>query len=188
MKYSFNLKDGNEKPFRQFTWFLFFLHLTAAGIFALNTNESRVRVGMIVLLVFYALIYIVYSFYRRYRKALETFSLITAFLYGHFWFSYVNTVAGIIFVVVFIFIAMVQFRKTAIHISESGVHLTRIFKTVIFPWGAMTNVILKDNILTIDFKTNRIIQVEISENSESVDEDQFNLFCTGQMLNQAGNQ
>jgi hypothetical protein len=53
---------------------------------------------------------------------------------------------------------------------------------VIFPWAEMDNVILKDNLLTIDFKSNKIIQVEIVEPARGVDETEFNLFCN-ELLN-----
>ncbi|MBK8608589.1 MAG: hypothetical protein IPL84_01170 [Chitinophagaceae bacterium] len=185
MKYSFTLKDNNEKSFRQLNWFLFFLHIVAAGIFALNTTENLVRVGLFILLGFYAVIYTVYTFFRYQRKAFETFNLIMAFLYVSFWFKYVNVTAGIIFLVVYIFIALVQAKKTAVHFSAEGIHLTRVFKTVVFPWTEMANVVLKDDLLTIDFKSNKIIQVEISEQGVVVDEGSFNLFCVDQMNRQA---
>jgi hypothetical protein len=91
----------------------------------------------------------------------------------------VSVIAGIIAVVVCLFIALVHVKKTTVLFSDEGVHLTRVFKTVVFPWIAMENVILKDGLLTIDFKTNRIIQLEIAETNIAVDETEFNLFCTG---------
>ena len=76
---------------------------------------------------------------------------------------------------------MVKGKSTTVLFNDEGVHLTRVFKTVIFPWAGMENVILKDNLLTIDFKTNKIIQVEIVESSRMVDETEFNQFCNMQM-------
>ncbi len=49
----------------------------------------------------------------------------------------------------------------------------------------MDNVILKDNLLTADFKSNKVIQAEIIEMTESVDEKIFNLFCYKQLLHQS---
>ena len=45
-----------------------------------------------------------------------------------------------------------------------------------FDWSSFSNVVLKDNILTIDFKNNRLIQAEI-EGGQSISEPEFNEFA-----------
>lgn len=181
MNYSFSLKDNNEKSFNQFVWFLFFLHIVAAGVFAYNTIENKVKLSLYILLGFYLLLSLVYYFLRSHKKAFETFSLVLALLYANFWFQHVGVIAVIIFAVIYLLVSVVQGKKTTVLFSEEGIHLTRVFKTIIFPWAAMANVILKDNILTIDFKSNKIIQVEIADNSKAIDEESFNGFCISQL-------
>lgn len=176
MKYSFTLKDNNQKAYRLFTWFLFFLHV-AAAMFALNTDDNKVKLNIGILLGFYAIISFVYYFYRKHAKALETFSLIMALFYANFWFQQVGIFAMLAFAAVYILVTIVKGKSTTVLFTDEGVQLTRVFKTVIFPWTEMDNVILKDNILTIDFKTNKIIQVEIVETARMVDEAEFNQFC-----------
>lgn len=180
MKYSFTLKDNNQKAYRLFTWFLFFLHV-AAAMFSLNTDDNKVRLNIGILLGFCAIISMVYFFYKKNTKALETFSLIMALLYTNFWFQQVGIIAAIAFALVYFIVTMVKGKTTTVLFSNDGANLARVFKTVTFPWMEMDNVILKDNLLTIDFKTNKIIQVEILENSTMVDETEFNLFCKEQM-------
>jgi hypothetical protein len=46
-----------------------------------------------------------------------------------------------------------------------------------FPWSSLNNVILKDGIITVDFKTNKLIQKEIQSGSTEQDEKEFNDFC-----------
>ena len=48
-------------------------------------------------------------------------------------------------------------------------------------WNELQNIILKDGILTIDFKNNKIIQNETEEDT-GVDEKKFNEFCRGQLI------
>jgi hypothetical protein len=177
MKYSFTLRDNNQKAYYLFTWFLFFLHVAAAAFTLNNTADEKVKLGMYILLGFYAMTGIIFYFYRKRTNATETFSLGMALFYAHFWFLYVGVIAVIIFAAVYIVVTVVKGKRTTVLVSDDGVHLTRIFKTVIFPWTEMDNVILKDNLLTIDFKTNKIIQVEIIEQGRVVDEAGFNLFC-----------
>jgi hypothetical protein len=176
MKYSFILKDNNQKAYNLFTWFLFFLHITAA-LFTLNTDDNKVKLSIYILLVFYAIISAVYYFYRKYAKALETFSLIMALFYVNFWFQQVGIFAALGFALIYTVVTLIKGKSTTVLFSDNEIQLTRIFKTVVFPWIEMDNVVLKDNLLTIDFKTNKIIQVEIVENSKIVDETEFNLFC-----------
>lgn len=181
MPYSFTLKDNNQKAYKQFTWFLFFLHVIAAAVFVLNTNENKVKISIYVLLGFYALLSTVYFFYRTHKIALETFSLTMALLYANFWFQHVGIAAMLIFALVYIVVAVVKGKRTTVVFSEEGIQLTRVFKTVLFPWTELANAVLKDDVLTVDFKTNKIIQVEIAETAIIVDELAFNQFCTGQL-------
>ena len=108
-----------------------------------------------------------------------------ALLYANFWFQNAGIIAVIIFALVYVTVTLVKGKSTSVLFTEDGIHLTRLFKTVIFPWTEMDNVILKDNLLTIDFKTNKIIQVEILENSRMIDETAFNLFCIDLIKNKS---
>jgi hypothetical protein len=47
-----------------------------------------------------------------------------------------------------------------------------------FGWAAFSNIILKDGLLTMDFKNNRLLQKEVDEEEEGdADEDEFNDYC-----------
>lgn len=48
-------------------------------------------------------------------------------------------------------------------------------------WNELSNLILKDGLLTIDFKNNKILQSEIKEEPSGVDEGAFNEFCRQQL-------
>lgn len=49
-----------------------------------------------------------------------------------------------------------------------------------YEWNELNNVILKDNLLTIDFKNNRIVQAEIM--NQDINEDEFNAFTKRQLI------
>lgn len=185
MQYKFILKDNNQKSYNLFTWFLFFLHIIAAAVVALKYTDRNAQLGVYILLGFYAVISIVYFFFRKHKKALETFSLIMALLYANFWLKHVGVIALIIFVLIYLFVTKVQGKKTRVLFSEQGLHITRIFKTILYPWRDMDNVILKDDLLTVDFKSNKLIQAEVTEINENVDEKKFNDFCTEYLTQQA---
>ncbi len=46
-----------------------------------------------------------------------------------------------------------------------------------YSWSELSNVVLKDGILTIDFNSNKLIQKEIQSGSIARDEQDFNEFC-----------
>jgi TRAP-type C4-dicarboxylate transport system permease small subunit len=48
-----------------------------------------------------------------------------------------------------------------------------------FDWTAFNNVLLKDGLLTLDFKNNRLIQREVTDDDEEddADEEEFNAYC-----------
>jgi hypothetical protein len=71
---------------------------------------------------------------------------------------------------------------------EIGFHHDRVvINTLIkqrFDWSAFNNVILKDGLLTLDFKNNRLIQKEVAddEDEDDADEEEFNAFCRLHLL------
>ena len=48
-------------------------------------------------------------------------------------------------------------------------------------WTELSNLVLKDSLLTIDFKTDKIIQQMIDEKRTSINETEFNEFCRQQL-------
>jgi hypothetical protein len=53
-----------------------------------------------------------------------------------------------------------------------------------YDWSDLTNVVLKDGILTIDFKNNKLVQKEIQSGSNARDEQEFNEFCRNMLAKQ----
>lgn len=50
-----------------------------------------------------------------------------------------------------------------------------------FQWDEVSNIVLKDGLLTIDFKSNKLLQREIIENNSLINEKEFNDFCSQQL-------
>jgi hypothetical protein len=50
------------------------------------------------------------------------------------------------------------------------------------PWAEVSNAIIKDGILTVDFRNNKLIQKEIEDEVEPSVEKEFNAFCQQQLL------
>ena len=52
-----------------------------------------------------------------------------------------------------------------------------------YSWQAFNNVLLKDGLLTLDFKNNRILQKETLDEEGDAEEEEFNEYCNGQLRN-----
>jgi len=67
-------------------------------------------------------------------------------------------------------------KKITVIFSDDGI-VINTFPSKKYQWAQLGNVILKDRILTLDFKDDRLIQTEIAEESWKIHEGIFNEFC-----------
>ena len=183
MQYSFILQDNTKKAYRLFVWFLFFFHIVAAGVIGLSTGDKQTKTGLYIFFGLLTAAAIIYSVLRKQKNALDVFSVIMALLCIVFWVRYGGVAAAIIFAAVFLFVLLVQQKKTMVVISTEGVMLKRVFRETKYPWQKLDHVILKDGLLTIDLASNRMIQAELAEENKAVDETEFNGFCKQHLQN-----
>lgn len=74
-------------------------------------------------------------------------------------------------------------RKTEIGLTTNEIVISKLWKEKI-TWDKLNNVIIKDDMLTIDFKNNRLIQLptdDADDDEYDVDDDEFNIFCRNQL-------
>ncbi|WEK34810.1 MAG: hypothetical protein P0Y53_20170 [Candidatus Pseudobacter hemicellulosilyticus] len=83
-----------------------------------------------------------------------------------------------------IILALLEYQaKYAVEIgfSEKQIVINSLFKKRI-SWSQLSNIILKDGLLTMDFLNNRILQKEVEDDEEDdADEDEFNNWCRLQL-------
>lgn len=91
---------------------------------------------------------------------------------------------------VFVFAALALLEHQAKHALEIGfssreIVFNSLFKKK-FQWSELSNVVLKDGMLTVDFKNNRLFQKEIDEGEQEASEDEFNQWCLQQLKTSVG--
>ncbi len=177
MNYQFTLKDKNAKGYRTFVWFLFCLHIAAGAFMVLTATDKNEQLAIYILFGFYVVITALYFIFRKRKKAFETFSLTLALLYANFWLTNVGVIAVIIFGAIFLFVNIVQNTKTRLLVTDKGVQYTRMFKTINYAWADVENMVSKDGLLTLDLKSNKLIQSEFESGVVEIDENEFNHFC-----------
>jgi phosphoglycerol transferase MdoB-like AlkP superfamily enzyme len=65
-------------------------------------------------------------------------------------------------------------------ISQASIILPGLSGDRIVVWNELSNVIKKHDLLTLDFKNNKLLQVQII-NADHIDEEEFNEFCQQQL-------
>jgi hypothetical protein len=89
-------------------------------------------------------------------------------LTGYFWLALIMTALS--------YLAENSARHKTFFISEQQIKISNFFfKT--YQWIDLQNVVLKDGLLTLDFKTNKLLQVNISSEINPQQEQEFNEFC-----------
>ncbi len=146
-----------------------FLAWTAAGIPARNISLTATGVIGICLLV-----------YRLVRKegrilliyAAMILSTVFFILMGHY------IPGGILLLVLLLFIQAV--RKPVVIVSDTSVTCPG-FPGRTISWNELNNILIRDGLLTIDWKNNKLFQQPVDETESPVNEKEFNEFCRIQL-------
>jgi len=76
-----------------------------------------------------------------------------------------------------------RYRAPTIEMTETGIRIRKTFYTRQYSWEMFSNVLLRDQLLTLDFRNNRLLQLEID--GEAPNQTAFNLFCGEQLQKSA---
>lgn len=82
--------------------------------------------------------------------------------------------------VLLLFLFSAAQRRLTVQVDQKFV-LYPSFPARKIEWNELNNIILKDGLLTIDFKTDKLLQSEIIESPAGLNEGDFNEFCRKQL-------
>jgi hypothetical protein len=173
------------------------LHLVVALIFVIDVShvpENRIKDWVFSAVYFIAFIFLLIAgiFYKKILNNVSRhFRLLffesMLFLGGsvYFWskgLSFVALSHAILAGVLVLFMIYLRRKEQGelILVSRSNVILPGLTGQRIIEWSQLTNLVKKDDLLTLDFKNNRLMQVEII-NADEVPENEFNQFCLQQL-------
>ena len=179
-KYVVILKPVHYRSIDTLSFLLCFCSLAIFVITALRTRLTRDYIlYALAAFIFAGLLYNLLSRRRRSKPVSYRYLLGFAAL-G--WFAMpVVPWTGLVFAV------LIFFEAQAKHVIEIGFDIDCIVFNTFFSrrihWPDLNNVVLRDGLLTIDFKNNRLIQREIEDDEEEddADEEEFNAFCREQL-------
>ena len=169
------LKNEKEVSYKRISIFLLVLNLVGLlFITYLKDFKSWAPFIMAAIAIFSAFI----AFYFRSKNERSPltgafFVVSLAWILANYW------VVGLLNAL-FMILHVAVLQKPIVSISESRVIYPSFPKKKI-DWQELSNLIIKDGLLTIDFKNNRIIQQYIADRSSTINEKEFNDFCQQQL-------
>jgi hypothetical protein len=169
------LPNEKEKSYRSIANFIFVLNGTLLASTIVGVPHFKIQqivASISLLLIVTTLIVLLAKGKSRITKYFSLVSYFTSLIYwailGLWWMSIIMT----LLIVLYYF----SIRKLSIFINANQVLYPSWPKRKI-NWQDLNNIILKDGLLTIDFKNDKIIQHLINEKETAVDQAEFNDFC-----------
>ena len=174
------LKNEKVKSYDRITLFIILINLAIFVLLALQSAEQRIRIISIagsLLLVTLLIIHFIVKNTKTGNTSLYSFisvlsAAITWMIIGKWWAA----------LLCFALSALYQISRKPLQvlINPDKINYTS-FPVRAIQWNELNNVILKDGILTIDFRNNKIVQAEIDDVSNTINEKEFNDFCSQQL-------
>lgn len=146
---------------------------------AIITNETMaVNRCLFLVIISFSLFITEYLLSKKKKKIFSAAIVVCAliiyiYLKIHFWWA-----AAAMTLILLLYLFAIQ--VPIVHISADGIKLN-IWVKRFLKWEQLNNLVLKDGLVTIDLKNNKLIQQYLDENSMPVNEKEFNDFCKKQL-------
>ena len=176
MKYELVLKNEKQRSYLRFSWLMIIANLAFFVYLSASTWFKNSGPLLYVLLAIVAIVVIRSSKEQKKKPGLYILFLIIIL-------GWINTrVYWWMAIPIFTLMILDEIarREFVVKVLADKI-LYPSFPYREIKWNELSNVILKDRVLTIDFKNNKIIQHEIF-NEQGVDEKEFNQFCHQQLI------
>ena len=178
-QYVVTLRRDNEKAVDIISFFLCLLSILAFVFQQINTRKFDAVFTFAALLVTVGLVYNFVSSKNGKQVRFKNWLLIS----GVFWLGmpYLQWMSAVFFILAFL-----EYQAKyplEVGFSNEMVVINTLIKRKI-PWSRFNNVMLKDGLLTLDFKNNKLFQKEaLDDEEDDADEDEFNDYCKARLLN-----
>lgn len=165
------LKNDKQKFYNNIAWIFLFLNF---AVFIFLTFYDTYHYQALAFIVALALYVLMRWYLFRKAKVSQLIDEFVFFIPAAGWFglhSYVIAIGCIIMGILY----KLSLQKLQLVFTRTQI-MKMNFPKKEFDWNEFNNVILKDRILTLDFKNNKLLQAEIEE-SQEINEVAFNSFA-----------
>ncbi len=180
MQFELIIKNEKTKYYKAIRDLIAVFNLIGFIYMANETRESYHKTVYILFIVVTVLYILFVLFERFFKKFMNDKSHRLLFLWysigwsrsPYWWFSLI--------LIAFLFLDILAHRKLILTVTEKKITYPS-FPVKQIEWSELTNLVLKDGLVTIDFKNNKIIQQPILNSDWDTDEEEFNEFCRKQL-------
>ena len=183
--YQFELPNVRVLIYQVFAYCIILLNILGQLIIDYQRKSPNFKVSLLVCLVLFVLLILWDVYLLRKKNTLQSLGIIILIL-GFRWYQYAMG-WGFVLNVLLWFLYLIARRRLIITISKEEVRYPS-FPVKKISWDQISNLILKDDILTIDLKNNKIYQHFVKDADQLVQEEEFNEFCKVQLNRASGNQ
>jgi hypothetical protein len=171
------LKNEKLKSYQQISWSIIIVHIIVFLYLAIFSSNRLVSVNCLVVLAILAIFFFLRFYFIRTRWQFGFHPFFIVLILG--WLNMYQYWMAVI-PLAFDILGTIAARKLIAVFSEEMVVYPSFPKKKI-QWTNLSNTILKDGLLTIDFKNNKLIQQAADETKTIINEQEFNDFCRQQL-------
>jgi hypothetical protein len=177
--FSILLKNERSRSYDRIAFFILFLNLIAfsfLAIYSVHGFRTKAIGGIIISIIGFGIDFFLRKIKKNeglpYRQFIH-FGISVAWINMGLWIpAAINVILGMQY--------FFSKKKLLVSVDQSHITYPALLNDKI-NWEDVSAVILKDGLLTIDLKNNKLIQQDIDE-SNPVDEKSFNEFCKKKLL------
>jgi hypothetical protein len=168
------LKNEKKKSYQRITWLIIVSNIAILILLSIKGIFSKGEVIAIVIMIGLA---VFIPFYVKSKDVKIETSIIFIILMtvwistGYWWVAIINFVFEIF---------QIAALRNLIYVTDKTIIVPYVMEKTV-DWNEVNNVILKDGLLTIDFKNNKLFQQLILNSDEDINEKEFNDFCRQQL-------
>jgi hypothetical protein len=184
MRKEFDFVVSLQRPdFRKYDLISLFLLIAAAAVFIISSFYNPSLAWLYIIAAIVVIAQIGYNIYERKKGEYLDHRIAFLMCFIVFFFipaaNFITIIIALLYGIAALLEGQIKFPEE-IGFDKEGVTVNALFKKS-FEWNVINNVILKDGLLTIDFKNNKIFQKGIEEDVTPVLEKEFNEFCRLQL-------
>ena len=149
--------------------------LALAGVTSfLSTNSKFYFINIIIAVVLLIIAAVLKLLLTRFKITTQLLIILAAVLS----FIAIRSIPFAALMIVYALAINKLYISPSINISSKGIFITKMLSKPTHDWEEFNNIILKDDMLTLDFKNNKLLQLNVMASDNGIDENSFNNFCS----------
>lgn len=175
--YQIEIPNTRVKPYQLITFLIAAANALAFGFYYINTIAGAQYYRIIEIGFFVAVAGFAFFIINRFTRFLRSFIVEISFIIcAACWLLTQNYFLGLM-LLLFAVMGLMTKKKPVIVFSKTGIHYPS-FPSNTFSWVEVAWVMLKDGILSIEMKDNRLMQFTLDKNiSAGINQSEFNNYC-----------